>query len=261
MLNRFKNYLDKTFKYLPYTVEADELREEILSNLMERAMDLREEGKDEEEIFNICIESLGDYTQAINALKRKPLAILRDTKFLRSLLGVICFIISCVVTYLVLGVTLGFWGKGALIIFPTMAVIIYFLVAISLLIRNVKFSRHLTSGALIFSLTVILDVALFFVLWECGVSPKYGWVTFTYIPLLGVISHLVTRGALRKKKIYFISYALLVFSIVTPIYLTLGMLLNLWHPLWIIFVVALLVCVIWGVNLLTKKLERKSRWK
>ena len=261
MINRFKNYLDKSFKYLPYTKEADELREEILSGLMERAEDLRAEGKTEEEIYTICIESLGDYTESIKALKRHPFAVFKDAKFHRGLLGVICFILSAVVTYLVLGVTLNLWGVGALIIFPTMAVIIYFFIAGSLLIRNVKFGRHLTSGALISSVLIIFDVSLFFILWECGISPKFGWVVFTYIPFLIVVSHLITRGHLRKKKILYPSYVLLIFSIATALYLNLSMLLGLWHPLWIIFVVAVLISLIWGVALLSRKLKIKSEWK
>ena len=261
MINRFKAYLDKTFKYLPYTVEADELREEMLSGLMERAEDLRSEGKSEEEIFTICVESLGDYTEAIKALKRSPLALLRDTKVQRGLLGVVCFILSCVVTYLTLGVTLNYWGEGALIIFPTMAVIIYFFIAGSMLVRNVKFGRHFTSGVLIASVLVIFDVALFFILWECGVAPKFGWVVFPYIPFLIVIAHLIARGYLRKKRIYFISYVLLVFTSVTAVYLTASMISGLWHPLWILFVVAFLITSVWGVVIISKRLSKKVGWK
>ena len=246
---------------MPYTKEADELREEILSGLMERAEDLKAEGKSEDEIFNLCIESLGDYTESIKALKRHPLAMFRDTKFLRGVLGVLAFVLSCVVTYLALGVTLNFWGEGALIIFPSMAVIIYFFIAGSLLLRNVKFSRHFTSGILIASILIIFDVALFFILWECGIAPKYGWVVFPYIPLLIVLAHLITRGVLRKKKIYFVSYVLLIFSTITAVYLTASMLTGLWHPLWIIFVGGVLFTAVWGIAIVSKKLGTKRGWK
>ena len=261
MLDRFKSYLDKTFKYLPYTEEADALREEMLSGLMERAEDLRSEGLTEEQIFERAVESLGDYTETIKALKRKPFAIFKDAKFLRGVLGAICFILTCVVLYLVLGVSLNLWGKGALIIFPSMAVILYFALSFSLLQRNVKFKRHFTSGAIIGSIFVILVTALFFILWVCGISPKYGWTSFTYIPFLIVVAHFIARAYLRKKKMRFPSYALLVFFVVTPVYLTTSMVTGLWHPLWILFVVALLVVVIWGVVLSGKFIKKKTEWR
>lgn len=261
MIDRFRAYLDKTFNYLPYTVEADDLREEMLSGLMERAQDLKAEGLGEDEIFSRCIESLGDYTEAIKALKRKPLAVLKDTKFHKAMIATLCFVLTSVVIYLILGVTMSLWGKGALIIFPTMAVIIYFALMASLLIRNIKFHRHFTSGVIIASILVIFDTALFFILWECGVAPKYGWLVFTYIPFLITISHFIARGLLRKKKLYFISYIPLIFSIVTPVYLTSSMLTGLWHPLWILFVVAVLITLIGLLSILFKKVEQKNRWR
>lgn len=261
MINRFRAYLDKTFKYLPYTVEADDLREEILSGLMERAEEYLAEGMSEDQIFDKCVDTLGDYTEAIRAIKRKPFAVFKDAKFYKSILAVFCFVLSAVVVYLVLGVTLSLWGKGALIIFPTMAVVIYFALMASLLIRNIKFHRHFTSGMIIASVLVIFDTALFFILWECGVAPKYGWVVFTFIPFLVVVSHFIARGVLRKKKLYFISYVPLIFSIVTPVYLTSSMLSGLWHPLWILFVVAALVTLVCGLSVLFKKVEEKNRWR
>lgn len=261
MIDRFRTYLDKTFRYLPYTVEADDLREEMLSGLMERAEDLKAEGLGEDEIYTRCIESLGDYTEAIKALKRKPLAVFKDTKFHKAMLATLCFVLTSVVLYLVLGVTMSLWGKGALIIFPTMAVVIYFALMASLLFRNIKFHRHFTSGVIISSIFVIFITALFFILWECGVAPKYAWVVFTYIPLFIVIAHFIARGYLRKKKMLFISYIPLIFSLVTAVYLTASMLTGLWHPLWILFVVAILFTLIGGLSLLFKKVEEKNRWR
>ena len=112
------------------------------------------------------------------------------------------------------------------------------------------------------SILVIFDTALFFILWECGIAPKHGWLVFTYIPFLITISHFITRGYLRKKKLYFISYIALIFSIVTPVYLTSSMLTGLWHPLWILFVVAVLITLIGLLSiLLFKKVEQKNRWR
>ena len=260
MLNRFTAYLDKTFRYLPYTDEANALREEMLSGLMERAEDLKREGKSEDEIYAICIESLGDYTETIKALKRKPFAVFRDAKFHKYLLGSFCFILACVVVYLVLGVTFNYWGKGAITIFPAMAGVLYFSAMGSLLLRNVKFNRHATSGVIIGSLFTIFITAVFFLLWALGVKPKYAWVVFTYVPLLLGVAHVITKGYLKKKKIGFPTYAYLIFTLTTALYLTISMALGLWHPLWILFIVALFIIVIWGVIKLNAKQNKKNEW-
>ena len=259
MIDRFRSYLDKTFRYLPYTDEASALREEMLSGLVERAEDLRAEGKSEDEIYAICIESLGDYTETINALKRKPFALLKDAKFQKSLLGSFCFILACVVAYLLLGVCFGYWGKGAVTIFPAMTGILYFFLMGSLLLRNVKFNRHLGSGVIIASLFIVFITALFFLLWALGVAPKYAWVTFTYIPLLVGVAHLIAKGYLRKKKVGFPTYAYLIFTVTLALYLTVSMATGLWHPLWLLFLIAIFAIAVWGVALIGNKKKINER--
>ena len=41
LINRFREYLDKQFKSVPDSKEANDFREELLSNLMSRAMELK----------------------------------------------------------------------------------------------------------------------------------------------------------------------------------------------------------------------------
>ncbi len=255
MKTKFNAYLDETFKHLPYSKGARDLKEEMLANLLERAEELKQEGLLEEEIYTVCIESLGDYTEAINALKRKPNDFIRDTKMWGNLLFVICFILCSVVVYVCLGVFMGIWGKGALIVFPSMLGVIFITYSILRLNRNIKLKRHAVSGVII-ALNIILYItALFFILWGAvGVKAKYAWTVFTFIPLGVTVAHLITQKLLRGKKIWLITWLLLIVVIALPIFLTVSMFSALWHPLWIIMVIAVIVDVfILSVYLLKKR--------
>ena len=96
LLERFKAYLSSQFKLVPPGREAAELREEMLGNLMSHAMELKAEGIPDDEVYTRCIEALGDYTEAINALRGKPLQVVRDPKFQRSVLLLVTFSLLCV---------------------------------------------------------------------------------------------------------------------------------------------------------------------
>lgn len=111
-LERFKAYLDKQFRLVPMSKEAAELRESMLGDLMSRAMDLKEAGHlTDDEIYDKCIESLGDYTNMLNELRLKPLDTVKSPRFQRGVLASLSIVLFAVVLYLILGVAIkGFWG-------------------------------------------------------------------------------------------------------------------------------------------------------
>lgn len=259
MINRFKAYIDKTFKILPYTREAMELREEILAGLMERAEELKAENLSDDEIFVRCIDSLGDYTEAINALKKHPFAVFRDAKFLRLLLSILSFALCSVITYILCGVLGSLWGKAALIIFPSMGIIIYFMVTASILRSNIKLRKHLTSGVIIASYFAIYVVAMFFILWAgVGLPAKFCWVVFPYISAFAILAHMITMGYLRKKKIWLVAWIAFIMCLSVAVYLTAAMITGMWHPLWIIILIAAVASVLLCILKLNKAIEVKS---
>ncbi len=237
MREKFTAYLDQTFNHVPYSKAALELREEILSNLLERAEELKADGVPIDEIFSICIDGLGDYTEAINALKRKPVDFVKDTKMWASILFVISFVLTSVLVYVVLGFTLKLWGKGALIIFPSMLGTLFVVWSIMRLIRNVKLGKHAVSGVVLAFNVILYITALFFILWGAlGVKAKYAWTVFTYIPLGVLVVHVLTQKYLRRRRVYLIVWMAMVLFICLPIFLTVSTFTGLWHPLWLIMV-------------------------
>ncbi len=83
MINKFKRYLEKEFRAIAPTQEAMDYREEILGTLLDKANELRVKGMtDEDLIFEVCIESLGDFSATLvefesrrEQLKKKAMGV------------------------------------------------------------------------------------------------------------------------------------------------------------------------------------------
>ncbi len=237
MREKFIAYLDQTFTHVPYSKAALELREEILSNLLERAEELKADGVPSDEIFAICVDGLGDYTEAINSLKRKPVDIVKDTKMWASILFVVGFVLTSVLVYVVLGFTLNLWGKSALIVFPSMAGTLFVVWSVMRLLRNVKLGKHAVSGVVLAFNVILYITVLFFILWGAvGVQAKYAWTVFTFIPLGVLVVHVLTQRYLRRRRVNLIVWMAMVVFTCLPIFLTVSMFTGLWHPLWLIMV-------------------------
>ena len=70
MKEKFEKYLNKKFKKLADTDEVKQLKEEIVSDLMEKSIEVKKTTKDEDEAYEICINSLGDLYSLIKEYKR-----------------------------------------------------------------------------------------------------------------------------------------------------------------------------------------------
>ena len=66
LTERFKKYLEQQFRTISPTREAMEYREEVLRNLLDRAQEYRIKGMtDENAIYDLCIDSLGDFASTL----------------------------------------------------------------------------------------------------------------------------------------------------------------------------------------------------
>jgi multidrug transporter EmrE-like cation transporter len=71
MREKFEKYLNKKFKKLADTEEVKELKDEIISDLMEKSEEVKKTTKDENETYEICINSLGDLMAVIKEYKKE----------------------------------------------------------------------------------------------------------------------------------------------------------------------------------------------
>jgi hypothetical protein len=69
MEEKIKKYVEDIFVEVPQTKKASDLKEEILSNLIDKYNDLKTQGKTEEESYKIAIASVGDVKELTSNLK------------------------------------------------------------------------------------------------------------------------------------------------------------------------------------------------
>ncbi len=71
MKEKFRKYLDKKFKRFGNDPEILELKDEIVSDLLEKSEDLKGVTDDEKENYDMCINSLGDLYALIKEMKKE----------------------------------------------------------------------------------------------------------------------------------------------------------------------------------------------
>ncbi|AND84926.1 hypothetical protein GTH52_04255 [Clostridium tyrobutyricum] len=73
MYEKLRKSVEELFENAPKTNRANELKEELLANLIDKYDDLVSSGKNEEDAFKIAISSIGDIDELIEGLKEKDI--------------------------------------------------------------------------------------------------------------------------------------------------------------------------------------------
>lgn len=68
MERNLRDYIENLFKDAPKTHQAEELKEEIIINTIERYHDLINEGKSQYDAYNLAVEGIGDINELLFAL-------------------------------------------------------------------------------------------------------------------------------------------------------------------------------------------------
>ena len=71
MKDRLKDYVEMIFADAPDCAKAKELKEEMYANVADKYDDLISEGKSPSAAYNICVASVGDISELIDSLKRE----------------------------------------------------------------------------------------------------------------------------------------------------------------------------------------------
>lgn len=75
MNKRLQDYINNLFLQVPNSTYAQELKEEMLTNLSDRYEDLLREGKSKEEAFIIVTSSIGDIRELLSGLDESAVII------------------------------------------------------------------------------------------------------------------------------------------------------------------------------------------
>ena len=69
MENRIRDYIESVFRDVPKSERAENIKSEILSNLLDKYHDLKNSGKTDEEAYAMAISSGGDLSGTVSDLK------------------------------------------------------------------------------------------------------------------------------------------------------------------------------------------------
>lgn len=241
LIKRFREYLDKVFWAVPRSKKADDFKAELMDSLTSRAMDLKAEGKTDDEAYKICIESLGDISDTLRSLSRNPLDTIRDKRFWRGILTAAAAAVALIVIYVIASFFTERWGLMAAVIFPAYLALLFIFATGSVLRQNIALKRHFTSGVIIGGYTVILDTALFFVMvFALQIPARIAWTAFTLIPFTVCLSSIFTNLFLRKKTPPLFVWLLTVLSASLVLFLVPAAVTGKYHPLWIVMLLGVL---------------------
>lgn len=113
MYDKLRTHVDELFGSAPKTRKANELKEEILANLIDRYNDFLDNGKNEADAFNSAISGIGDVEELISALNEnnifdyEKIQKQREKFALMMSVSVALYIISVVVVILFNSIGLG----------------------------------------------------------------------------------------------------------------------------------------------------------
>ncbi len=107
MDDKLRRYIDGLFQDVPQTKNVVELKEEMLQNLIEKYMDLINEGKGEEAAFNIAVAGIGDINELVNDMNKTKntadMAAHKQKAAMLTSVAVMLYILSIVPILIFLG--------------------------------------------------------------------------------------------------------------------------------------------------------------
>lgn len=233
MKNKFKKFLEEQFRTIPPTKNAMEYRKRMLHKLMIRAQELQIKGIDDENlIYNICIEELGDFNKTLVEFQNQQIKT-HETKrqVILAISVAIAVVFLLVVTYLIVGGVTSIWHPTWLI--PLGGIFAGITITSGLYIFNKNKKNKILKRFFLALDTTLITVFLFLLL-QVGLNINGSWQAFLVLPmLLFGIDTLVSF--IYKSKVRWIEFTLFIEVFAVMLYVLLGLnISNFWHPGWLL---------------------------
>lgn len=262
MKERFKSYLETAFRKIRPTKAAMELRLQTLTKLEEAAQDYRIKGMtDDEAIYNLCIDSLGDFDKYLQDFDRALVEVPKKNTLKRNIAtGVVGTVAVIVALYLILSLTGALaWGVSWLII---LGAVVAAVVATDVLLMLKGFKEDKFLVPRLFNLgTVILVFVFMYLCIRLSVHPMYDWYIFLcMLPaalIMDIAIGFVTKSKLTIPEIF-------VWAMLTSVmlYVMLGVARVMpWHPGWLLPALTAILIVAAVVSLLIGRSKKAKKDK
>lgn len=260
MKERFKSYLEQAFRKIRPTKAAMEYRLETLTKLEEAAQDYRIKGMtDDEAIYQLCIDSLGDFDAKLQEFDRNLTEIPKKNNLKRSIaVGAIGSVAAIIALYLILSLTgaVG-WGMSWLIL---LGAVVAAVVAVDVVLMLKAFKNDKFLVARLFNVgTVILVFVFMYLCIHLSVHPGYDWYIFLcMVPAAGIMD--IAIGFVTKSKLTIPE--IFVWAMLTSVmlYVMLGVAGAMaWHPGWLLPALTAIAIVAIVASLLISRSKKAKK--
>ena len=243
MEEKFKDFLVAKFRQIAPTKSASEFRKKILKDLMSRAQELKIKGIDDEDfIYNICIEELGDFNQTLRDFEQQVVKS-NETKR-RAIIGfavAISTVMTLVITYLIVGGVTGLWH-------PTWLILLGGIFAGIIISTLIYVFNKKTKHPLLKRFFVAVDIALLavflFLLLEVGLNIDRSWQAFLVLPVAIFAVDTIMSFVYNSKIRWFeLPVAVEIFGVMLFVLLGLNV-EGFWHPGWVLCLIGALFALV-----------------
>ncbi len=259
LTERFKKFLEQQFRLISPTKEAMEYRLEVLQNLLDRAQEYKIKGMtDEDAIFDLCIDSLGDFKSTLTEFENKLDNVKKAAPKVGAIaLTGIAIALFVVIGYLAVSFATKAWADTWLILVGGVFIGII-AGAIFGIVKFAKKKKYIPVRILSQVIVVLVSVFLFLVLQILVGGGKPYWLTFLMMVVAILFTDTTLAFAFNSKTRYI---ALLATVEVTSVmvYVMLGFLGGLWNPYWLIPVVGVVVDIAIAVGALLNYSKKKEK--
>ncbi|MEG1612631.1 MAG: hypothetical protein RR357_00515 [Clostridia bacterium] len=238
MIDRFKRYLEKEFRYISPSPEAKEYRQEVLANLLDRAHEFKIKGMtDEDAIYDLCIDSLGDFKSTLKDFENRLTNLKKAApKFSAVAFSIICIILFMTAAYLIVSFATKAWSVTWLIMVGGifLCIIAGAVGVIAKAARSKKWIIIRLSTVVVITLTFVFA----FLFMQIYFKLQYSWMTFLAM-VTAILFADTTIAYIANSKTRLIMLLATVEVTAVFIYVVLGILHVVpWSPYWLIPVMA-----------------------
>ena len=252
MKERFKRYLETEFRAIAPTLAAMEYRQQMLKQLMDRAQELRIKGIDDEDlIYSMCIEELGDFRSTLVAFEEKEHKVENaKRKGLFIGVGVVGAVLLFVLVYLLVSFFTRAWALTWLILVGGAFAGV---IAVACLL-TVKFgkAKKFVAMRLMPPVVIALVCVYLFLLLQLVFKVEMSWLIFLVMVIVMLGFDTLLADATNFKFRYVeLGVFMEVFCVL--LYVILGLTVpDFWHPGWVLCLVGIIASIIMAIILIKK---------
>ncbi len=258
MKEQFKKYLEEQFRKIRPTQAAMEYREETLKSLLDRAQELKIKGiEDEELVYLMCIDELGDFEQVLKEFDQKEIETNSAKRHIsRSAIISIATIVLLSLAYVAIGVIAQIWHPTWLIIVGGIfaSIIVTVACAVPKLLKDKKYApiRIIVAGS-----EVLVSVFVFLIL---QLVAKIAGSYMVFLAMVAIIVGVDTVLAFAfENKLRWIELPVFVEIFAVMLFVLLGLNVRIWHPTWLLCLVGVVFAIVEIVAFLVKRNAKKAK--